>query len=147
MKRLFPTLVILSLFTVFSSFTTKQDVSPAVLDAFANTFKHVSEVSWSSTGDYYRVDFVLNNQYVTAFYNLEGKQIAITKNIRSEELPLLLQAELSEYRNSFWITNLFEYTDDNGTSYFVTLENAERKLTLKSTAGANWEVYKKQRKA
>jgi len=59
----------------------------------------------------------------------------------STELPYYLQKELKEYYNEYWIANLFELSNENGTSYHVVLQNAKGTLTLSSSEQNNWELY------
>ena len=145
MKRLLLTLtVIFSLFT-FSSFADTITVTTPVLKSFNNSFKHATEVNWTVTGGIYKANFLMNGQYVSAFYDGEGKMVALTRNISSFQLPISLQTEIKNSYDQYWISDLFEVADEQGTTYYVTLENADSKLILKS-ASTSWITYQKQRK-
>ena len=72
--------------------------------------------------------------------------IALTRNLSSLELPIALQASLKKNYDCYWISDLIEVAREQGTSYYITLENADTKLTLKSS-GLDWSSYKKQRKS
>jgi hypothetical protein len=41
---------------------------------------------------------------------------------------------------------VLEVANDEGTSYYITLETADEQLTLKSN-GDSWNTFKKQRKS
>ena len=43
----------------------------------------------------------------------------------------------------FWITGLFELSDESGTDYYVTLESADETVILKSVSDNSWSRYKK----
>jgi hypothetical protein len=58
-----------------------------------------------------------------------------------------LQTELKKDHANEWITELFEMSHDNGTDYYITLENADNKTILKSSNNSTWSVYKKLRKS
>ena len=147
MKRLVFTLTIaLSLFGL-SSFKNKDVVAPAAIQSFNNSFKTATEVKWQVSEKYYKADFALNGLYISAYYNGEGKMIALTRNITSLQLPLTLQAQLNKTSAGYWISELFEIANDQGTSYYVTLENADSKLILQSTPTSEWSTFKKQRKS
>ena len=146
MKRLLLTLtVIFSLFTL-SSFADTITVTTPILNSFNSSFKHATEVNWTVTRGIYKANFVMNGQYVSAFYDVDGKMVAVTRNITSFQLPLSLQTEIKNSYDQYWISDLFEIADEQGTSYYVTLESADSKLILKSE-GSNWTVYQKQRKS
>jgi hypothetical protein len=145
-------LLIITLATLLSIFTTtakatEEKVSPVVLQSFNQSFENASEVTWTVTSQYYKAEFEYNDQYVTAYYDGTGNMIALTRNITSVQLPITLQASLKKDYQSMWITDLFEVNDDQGTSYYVTLENADSKIILKSSFGSSWSTYQRQRKS
>jgi hypothetical protein len=146
MKRLVLTLTLALSLVSLSSFAGDV-VSPKALAAFQSSFKAATEVNWSVNENYYKANFALNGQYVSAYYDMEGKMIAITRNISSLQLPIALQADLKKNYDNFWITDLLETATDDGTSYYVTLENADTKIVLKSNSNSEWNNYKKQRKS
>jgi|SRR3954466_15197124 hypothetical protein len=148
MKRLVLTFAIALSFIGFSSFKNVDDsIAPdAAVKSFKSAFKSATEVSWSVTENLYKANFSLNGQYVSAFYNEEGQMIALTKNLSSLELPIVLQAKLKKNYDGYWISDLIEVAREEGTTYYITLENADTKLVLKSS-GLDWSNYKKQRKS
>jgi hypothetical protein len=148
MKRLLFTLAIAASFIGFSSFTNQDDsVSPAALKSFNSSFKSATEVNWTVNENFYKANFSMNGQNVTAYYNTTGQMIALTRNISSLQLPIALQANLKNNYDGYWISDLVEMANDEGTSYFITLENADTKLILKSTSNSEWNNYKKQKKS
>ena len=146
MKRLVLTLTIALSLISLSSFAADVKVNPAALKSFNSSFKNATEVSWTISNDYYKADFTLSGQFVTAYYNVEGKMIVLTRNISSTQLPIALQANMKKNYEGFWITDLVEMTNENGISYYVTLENADTSVILKSNH-QDWEKFKKQSKS
>lgn len=145
MKKIILTLAIaLSTFAVFANNTT---VSSTVLNAFNKEFSGATEVSWSAGAGFYKANFVYNTQYVTAFYSFAGEMIGLARNISSLDLPLKLQSSLKKDYSGRWISELFELSNEEGTSYYITLEQADSKIVLKSVDGLTWSVYKKSVKA
>ena len=148
MKFLLATLI--TLFSFVSNKSQASDdvnVSAAIVSSFKSSFKNASEVSWKVTNQFYKAEFSLNGQYVSAYYNESATLIAVTRNINSFQLPITLQNKLKSSYESYWISDLFEYSDDSGTSYYVTIEDGDTKTTLKSNGTADWSVYQKQRKS
>lgn len=145
MKRLFFTLGILAL--TLSSFAGPGDkVATAVLTSFNNTFKNVQGVEWNIGDNYYKVSFQLNEQYVEAFYAVDGELMGVAKNIISTQLPLQLQTSLKEKTEGFWISGLVEVSNNEGTAYYATLENGDLRMVVKSE-NHNWSTVKKQQKS
>lgn len=146
MKRLLVTLTIALSFISLSSFANGEEVSPRAIESFNSSFKNATEVKWTVTDNYFKADFVMNGQYVSAFYDVQGKMIALTRNISSLQLPIALQVDLKKNYNNYWITDVMEMATEEGTSYYITVENADTQLTLKSNYDT-WNTFKKQCKS
>jgi hypothetical protein len=145
MKKIILTLAIA--FSTFAVFATETKVNTAVLDKFNSEFAGAAEVNWTSGAGFYKASFVYNTQRVTAFYSFEGEMLGLARNISSLDLPMNLQTSLKKEYGGRWITELFELSNEEGTSYYITLEQADSKVILKSTNGSQWSVYKKAAKA
>jgi hypothetical protein len=145
MKKIIITLAI-ALGTL-SSFAREVNVSSTVLTAFKSDFISAKEVTWTVSRDYYKATFVFNDQHVFAFYSTEGELLGTTRYISSLDLPVNLQAGLKKGYSNYWISDLFEVSNSEGTGYYITVEDADSKIVLKSTGGDNWRVYQKTTKA
>jgi uncharacterized protein YxeA len=146
MKHILITLTVLFSLVSFSSFANGEKVNSKVLESFNTYFKNSTEVDWTVNQNFYKADFSLNGQYVAAYYDEAGQLMAITRNISSTQLPISLQTNLKKDHEDFWISDLFEVANEQGTTYYITLENADTKLILKSM-GSNWTSFQKQRKS
>lgn len=147
MKSLLITLIALGSFLGVSAQSQNDfKVSAAVLSSFNTSFKQASGAQWQTADAYYKVSFELNGQYVNAFYDCSGALAAVTRNVSSLQLPITLQADLRSSYEPYWISELFELSNEGGTTYYVTLEDAETKITLQSV-GNSWQVYQKHRKS
>jgi hypothetical protein len=126
-----------------TAFASDKNVSSNVLNAFNKEFSGAKDVQWTSTNDYYKAEFVYNGQNVNAFYKSDGNLLAVTRNISSLQLPINLQTNLKNNYNNYWITDLFEVSSNDGTSYYITVEKADSKVVLKSDGSGKWDVFKK----
>ena len=129
------------------AFAGEENVSPKVLNAFNSDFTTAKEVEWTTSDNYYKATFTFNGNHVFAFYNADGELMGLTRYISSLDLPVNLQKELKKDYSNFWISDLFEVAKSDGTSYYITLENAEKKIILKSVGGRGWTTFKKVSKA
>ncbi len=125
----------------------ERNVNEKVLNAFITEFTTASQVEWTTGSNYYKASFVFNDKHVFAFYNAEGRLLGLTRNITASELPLKLQTELKKNYESYWISDLFEAAREEGTAYYLTLEDADTRLVLKASADNNWTVYEKTKKS
>jgi hypothetical protein len=137
-------LTVIMITTTFAS-TPAGFVNQKVLTQFEKQFSQASEVVWVKSETYYKANFKFNEQYISAYFSSFGELIGITKNIRSTQLPIKLQTGLKKLNKDKWITELYEFSESDGTFYYyVTLQNADEKVVLRSE-GASWNLYKKAR--
>jgi hypothetical protein len=145
MKKIIITLAVA--LSTLCSFAGEENVNAKVLNAFNTEFASAQEIKWTAGKNYYKAVFVLNNQYVSAFYNTDGELLGLTRYISSLDLPLNLQSGIRKGFSNYWIADLFEVSNSEGTSYYITMENADGRIVLKSTSGSDWSVYQKITKA
>jgi hypothetical protein len=146
MKKITLVVAMLFAFCTLSSFASEEPVDRRVLRAFKINFEGATDVSWTIGSNYYEAVFTLHNQVLYAFYGLDSEFIAVTHYISPSALPLRLQTNLKKMIGTYWITNLFEATNDAGTMYYVTFENADSKMVLESRSAGNWAVIQKDKK-
>jgi hypothetical protein len=145
MKKMILTLAIVA--GSLGAFAGEKDVNPKVLNAFKTEFNTAKEVEWSIGSNYYRATFVYNDKHVFAFYNENGELLGLTRYLSPLDLPISLQANLKKSYSAYWISDLFEVAKNDGTAYYLTLENADTKIVLKSTDSSNWNMYNKVKKS
>jgi hypothetical protein len=145
--------IILSIATVLmmglSAFAAKNDetdVNQLAVRSFHKDFVNAKNIRWEQKTGYVKVEFTINDQVLYAYYNNDGQMTAIVRNIVSDQLPISLLTSLKRDYTGFWISDLFEIASDDQTSYYVTLENADKKIVLRSIGIDTWEVYSKSRK-
>lgn len=146
MKPLFILLTVAASFFTKTSIANDEIVSPTVLKSFQSSFANAKEVDWSLSKTLYKASFALDGIYITAFYNSDGSMVAMTRNISLSQLPLTLQTDIKKEYSAFWISDLFEIANEEGTSYYITLENADTKLVLQSNSNSGWTKFQKTQK-
>ena len=112
------------------------------MPAMKRTITEARDMKWVGGDEIVKIQFSSSNQYVTGFYNSDGKLLGLAKNILSTELPSLLCKNLKEKYSQYWISGVLEYSGDEGTVYYTMLENADQKIVLQSF-GNKWSVVKK----
>ncbi len=141
--------MILTLAIVVSTvcaFAGDSNVNQQVLDAFKTEFSTAKEVEWSVAANYYKATFNYNGKYVFAFYNETGELLGLTRYMSPSDLPLSLQNNLRKGYENFWVSDLFEASKNESTNYYITLENADTKIILKSSEN-KWESFSKIKKS
>lgn len=124
----------------------KEEVNDKIIKNFQKEFAGAQNVKWVTTKEFVRATFTLNEQIVYAYYSTDGNLLGATRNIVSGQLPINLLTDLKKNHSNYWITDLFEMASNNENKYYITLENSDHKLVLKSNGTTGWEVFKKERK-
>lgn len=142
-----PILIALALLagTFTKSFAHDGTIEPAVLKSFQSTFANATEVDWSLSQDLYKAVFYLNGQAITAYYKEDGTMQALVRHIAAANLPMMLQTSIKNEHKDKWVSDVLEVTADAGVQYYVTLENADAKVILKSSS-AVWSTFQRMRK-
>jgi hypothetical protein len=132
----------------FSVFANGKDdvVTQDARDAFKKDFATASNVKWEQRNNFLKATFSFNGQVLTAYYYTNGDLRAVVRNITSDQLPINLVTSLRRDYTAFWITDLFEISSDGQTTYYVTIENSDKKVVLNSDDLSSWQVYSKERK-
>ena len=131
---------------VMSSFATPTDKSDLIKASFQKDFQKAEIIGLETTNSYNKLTFKMNDMVLYAFYSDNGDLLAVTRNIRSTQLPIQLLLDLKRDYPNYWITDLFEFNGDGINSYYVTLENADTAVTLRANGSENWQFYSKRSK-
>jgi hypothetical protein len=123
-----------------------ETVSNQALNTFNSEFVGATAATWTINKSFYQVTFTLDGQQMFAYYNKSGEFIAVSQNISSVELPNSLKKGLKKVMSNRWITDLFEITNNDQTSWYVTIESADEKVVLKSDNGGKWKVFQSMEK-
>jgi hypothetical protein len=147
MKKRILTLALLLTISISSILAnTFEGVNQKVMNSFKSDFADAREVKWESGKDFVKATFTMHEQVMFAYYLVDGEQIAVSRNIVSSQLPLNLLSDLKKNYTGFWISDLFEMASKGDTAYYMTVENGDYSIVLKSNGSSGWEVYKKDKK-
>ena len=149
MKHRILTLAFLLSITITSTFAnTSNDAvkNYKAASAFKREFTQAQDVKWEEAKEYTKATFKLNDQIMVAYYSNTGVFLGVTRNITTSQLPLNLLNDVKKNHTKSWITDLFEITTDAETSYYITLEDADQTLVLKSVGSYGWSTFKKEKK-
>ncbi len=146
MKKMMMAMAVFLTITTGTAFANPTEVNPKVIKAFNSAFVSVNDVTWTTGSDFYKASFTYNSKYVYAYYSLEGKLLGITRLMATSELPLILQTSIKNKYAEMWVTDLFEVANADGTTYYLTVEDAENVMVVKSAGGSDWVTFKKTKK-
>ena len=141
MKKIITILALVLTVSTSFAFTHPESVSSQALNTFNSEFVGAADATWTINKDFYQVTFTLDGQKLFAYYNKAGEFMAVTHNISSVELPNSLKKGLKKLMTDRWISDLFEVTNNDQTSWYVTIESADEKIVLRSENGGKWKVF------
>ena len=136
--------LIMSISTSFAGTIT--GVDERIANSFKKDFATAEDVQWEKGSSFVKATFKISGQVMFAYYAEEGNLLAVTRNITSTQLPLGLLTELKKNYREYWISDLFEIAMNNETAYYITLQNGDYSLVMKSNGGSSWDIFKKERK-
>jgi hypothetical protein len=139
---------LIGLFTTILLFTgalfANEGTQPSkqVQKEFDRAFAQSKEVKWEKIADFYKVSFLLGDQYLTAIFSPSNRIESVSRNISIATLPLTLQKGIQDKLSDLaWVTECIELSGKNGTEYYATVENADQKIAYHSN-GHVWSVFK-----
>jgi len=68
------------------------------------------------------------------------KSSAVVHNILSDQLPVRLRTGIKKNYSNYWISDLYKKTVNGKASYCITVENADKKVTLNATPSTTWLI-------
>jgi hypothetical protein len=137
--------MLLVLGTSYSFAKPADSVGGDIRISFKKSFQGAQLMGTETHAAFTKLTFKMNDVVMFAFYSNRGELLAVTRNITSSQLPLGLLLSLKNDYRAYWITELFELTGNDDSCYYVSLESADVKVTLRSI-GDSWEVYSTVRK-
>ncbi|TMI78095.1 MAG: hypothetical protein E6H10_17790 [Bacteroidetes bacterium] len=144
MKKLIIALGLMAITFGNTAMAHDKEIDKHVQQAFNKEFAGAVDVQWYTNDTYVQVDFTFNSMRLVAYYDNDGKVLAVVRNIYFPSLPLSLQLDLKKIDKGYWITKICEVTNQEGTQYRVTLESAEKIIQLSSNGVSGWEVIKRE---
>jgi hypothetical protein len=145
-KKLAIAVALLLTVGVTSSFATPTDKTDVIKASFRKDFKKAELMGLEANNSFNKLTFKMNDMVLYAFYSDNGELLAVTRNIKSSQLPIQLLLDLKRDYANYWITDLFEFNGDGTNSYYVTLENADTSITLRANSSDDWRLYSRKNK-
>lgn len=143
MKKTLLSIALIMVAGISSTFANDNDgINKSVKLSFSRDFSNATNITWQRKTKMVKATFSLDDQILFAYYEPTGVLVAVSKNITTENLPISLQTDLKTNYSTYWISDLFENASKEETDYYVTLENADKKVILQSSGTEGWVVFK-----
>jgi hypothetical protein len=139
MKKIIIALAVVVFILGNTAFAHGKEVEKRVRQVFEKEFAGAVDINWYTLEEFYRVDFTFNNTHLTAYYNHGGEMLTLVRNIPFSVLPVMLQFDLRKNYKDYWITEIYELSNRDGTEYRLTIENADVVVRLHSGGDNEWK--------
>lgn len=137
-------ILILSLFVLAITKSFAADpVSSAVEKTFQSKFAGATDVKWSEANGYTVANFVQEGKKKFAYFTSGGELVVVAEPIH--QLSADQQESLEESFRGYTITEAYKMKSNEGTRFYLVIENQKESLILNNTAGG-WEVVKRNKK-
>lgn len=146
MKKIIISALALTIITISAFANNTTSVNQKVLHSFKKSFQTAEIVRWEVKNNMYKVTFKDFGREMYAYYNGEGEQLAISRNIPTDQLPLSLSSALKSKFSQGWLTDLFEMSSNGETAYYATIECSTHITILKGDATSGWATFKKEKR-
>jgi hypothetical protein len=117
-----------------------------VRNNFESQFAGAQDVSWIAKENYLKVSFTMMDEKVEAFYGTDGDLIGVSRKIDMKALPLNAIRKIRKEYASFKVTDTIEFDQDGDKSYYVSLEDGNRKQILQVSLYGSVSIYKGEAK-
>jgi len=81
-----------------------------------------------------------SNRHLTNEGERSKKSSTVVRNILSDKLPTKLLTTIKKDYKDYWITNLYKEEANGKISYHITVENADKTISLSATRASGWSV-------
>jgi hypothetical protein len=141
MKKLILSIAVLLALTCTSFAKSPAGINDRVFASFQKEFYKASEVKWAVTNNYAMATFQLDKEVLFAYYDFQGNLVGLVHHMLTSDLPADLRREIKRHYANFWVSSLFQVTNEDGISYFIQLKNADESIVLSSDGTNGWHRY------
>jgi len=106
-------------------------------------FKGASNVSWQIKNNLLEASFEWNGQKLETFYNQDGEEVAMCREITIDKLPVKALQAINQKYGDYKTTEAIEYNSpDTGLCYYLSMENGNKKTILNVSPDGLVSVFK-----
>jgi hypothetical protein len=144
MKKTFLSLLAFLMIGIIAMMASERaDVDPKILSAFQKEFSFAKNAKWEVKGNLTQVNFLLNDQRVTAWYNSDAEIETTARNILYNQLPISVIRTLEKEYAGAEFFGITEVDRNNETYYQIRADEKNKKYLLKASPSGNIIVLKK----
>ena len=117
-------------------------VSVKVQNSFEEKFANAKNVKWTAKDSYNKVSFTLADEQVEAFFSVDGDLLGLSRKVDFKSLPLSAIQKIKKAYAAYSVKETIEFEQTDEKSYYVSLENGDKKLILEVSFYGSVSVYR-----
>jgi hypothetical protein len=141
MKKFILSIAVLLALTCTSFAKSPAGINDRVFASFQKEFNRASEVKWTVTNNYVMATFQLDKEILYAYYDFQGNLAGLVHHMLTTNLPADLQKDIRKHYSNYWVSSLFQVTNEEGVSYYIQLKNADETIVLSSDGSNGWHRF------
>jgi hypothetical protein len=122
-------------------------ISDKLLETFRKTFPDAMQVKWVEQPDSYMVTFKQNDILTKVNYDKDGNFVSSIRYYSEKNLPVTIICRLEKEYAGKSVFGVTEVATQNGTEYYIKLQDDKNWYTVHSDSSGNLERIEKFRKA
>ena len=139
MKRFFLLLVISLAIKVTPILANGSSVPNAsIIETFNKEFKGAEGVRWQQVGDFQMALFTYHEHDIAAYFLADGELIGCSRDLLFNELPAAVTKSFEKRFEGAFYEMIHEISNEEGTSYWITLEAGNKRYHVKSDANGTF---------
>ncbi|HVX50323.1 MAG TPA: hypothetical protein VHB48_09195, partial [Chitinophagaceae bacterium] len=100
-------------------------------------------IHWQPKSNLLEASFEWNGQKLQAFYNQDGDEVAISRQITLDKLPVKALQAVNEKYSGYRTTEAIELNSvETGLSYYLSMNNGSKKVILNVSPEGTVSVFK-----
>lgn len=119
------------------------NVDPKILSAFQKEFSFAKNARWEEEGALTRVNFFMNDQVISAWYNSNAELVTTARNILYNQLPISVMRSLDKAYQGADILAITEISRKEETWYQIRADRKGKKYLIKANPSGNIILLKK----
>lgn len=138
MKRKFFSSAVAMVLAVSVSFAANDPIINEEAKAtFRKEFAGAESVRWIEAGEYIKASFVYQGCSTEAWFSHEGELKGTVRAVFFSQLPLAVVTSVNKKFEKPDVLDTYEISNDNGTSYRITLVSGKNKYKVLVDASGN----------
>ena len=146
MKKILVALSLMLTVGLTSAFADEPKVNSSVLASFNQEFSFIKDAKWTVDNEYSKAVFILADRRIVAYFSNEGEYLGSVRDLKFNQLPMAVINAMNKRFGNIGVYEIIEHAIGEETTYYMTVEYANKVLRIQATPSGSISIIKKVRK-